>query len=200
MTGNGEGSGTGAGAETCTRVVVGIDDSAGGLAALQRAVSMARSGGAELVAVRSWDVGLPRHGGRRRHRRGHRAMVLLYHGVQQRIESDNLVHHAFQVATGGLPDDVAVTIRTPEGDPGAVLTRVARADGDVLVVGTERGRRAGRLVHGSVSRYCAKHAQCPVVVVPPPVASGSRRPTSDMRPWGGPAGGLVMRAHSGSRR
>lgn len=167
MAGDGEGSGTGGSAGTYRRVVVGVDDSAGGLAALRRAVSMARAGHSQLVAVRSWDLGLPRHGGRRR--RGHHTAVLLfYNGVQPRIESDSLVRDAFRTAAGGIPDDVAVTIRTPEGDPGVVLTRIAEAGGDVLVVGTEHRHIVRRLVHGSVSRYCLRRAQCPVIVVGEP--------------------------------
>jgi nucleotide-binding universal stress UspA family protein len=166
MGGEGESSRAGGGARTYQRVVVGVDDSAGGLAALRCAVGMARAGHSRLFAVRSWDIGLPRHGGRRHRHRSHNPVVLLYHGVQQRIESGNLVLRAFQAATGGVPDDVAVTIRTPEGDPGVVLTRMAKKDGDVLVVGTEEGHLARRLVHGSVSRYCSKRARCPVVVVP----------------------------------
>jgi nucleotide-binding universal stress UspA family protein len=206
-----EGSGTGRAAGIYRRVVVGIDDSAGGLAALQRAVSMARSGGAELVAVRSWDIGLPRHGGRRRRHRSHRGTVLLYHGVQQRIESGNLIRRAFQAATGGVPDDVSLIMRTPEGDPGLALTRITKPDGDVLVVGTEAGHRAGRLMHGSVSRYCSNHAQCPVVVVRAPLAAegfaaarrrgaGTRRPDASVRRWGRRVGGLPMRARAGGRR
>jgi hypothetical protein len=104
------------------------------------------------------------------------------------MESENLIRDAFQAANGGVPDDIAVTIRTPEGDPGLVLTRIAQADGDVLVVGTEPGLRARRVVHGSVSRYCSDHARCPVVVVPAP-GPGTGFPASDMRLWDGRAGG-----------
>jgi nucleotide-binding universal stress UspA family protein len=82
--GDGEASAAGGGAGTYRRVVVGIDDSAGGLAALERAVSMARSAGAHVVAVRSWDIGLPRHGGRRLRHRGHHGVVLFYHGAWSR--------------------------------------------------------------------------------------------------------------------
>jgi len=39
------------------------------------------------------------------------------------------------VASGGLPPDIAVTIETPEGDPGLMLTEIAAAQGGVLVVG-----------------------------------------------------------------
>jgi Universal stress protein family len=75
-----------------------------------------------------------------------------------------LVRQVFQVAVGGIPRDVAVTIETPEGDPGTVLTDTA-ADGDLLVVGAGRPS-VRRLVHGSASRYCCVHARCPVVVIP----------------------------------
>ena len=50
------------------RIIVGIDDSPGGQAALRLAVAQARSSHAPLVAVRSWALGLPRHGGLRRRR------------------------------------------------------------------------------------------------------------------------------------
>lgn len=172
------GDGTGRGAGTYRRVVVGVDDSAGGLAALRCAVGMARTGRSRLVAVRSWDLGLPRHGGRWRRRRRHHGLVLVCCGVQHRAESGNLVRHAFETALGGIPDDLTVTVSTPEGDPGVVLTGIAEAAGSVLVVGTEHGHIARRFVHGSVSRYCLRRARCPVVVVSAPVAAlvaGGRR-------------------------
>ena len=49
------------------RVIVGVDDSPGGLTALRWAVWLARSANAPLVAVRVWALGLPRHGGLRGH-------------------------------------------------------------------------------------------------------------------------------------
>jgi nucleotide-binding universal stress UspA family protein len=156
------------------RVVVGVDDSAGGLAALRCAVRMARAGHSQLVAVRCWDIGLPRHGGHRNRHGSHHGMLLFYNGVQQRMASDNLVCDVFRAALGSVPKDLAVTISTPEGDPGAVLTRMAEANGDVLVVGSEAGHHARRLFYGSVSKYCWDRAQCPVVVVPAPAAGPGR--------------------------
>ncbi len=155
------------------RVVVGVDDSVGGLAALQRAVDMARVGHSPLVAVRSWGLRVPRHGGRRHRHVGdeHGRVVLFYDEHGLRHQSARLVRHAFRNATGGVPRDVAVTIATPEGDPGRVLTEFAADDGDVLVVGTEHDQAMKRLVHGSVSHYCWEHAHCPVVVVPAPEAA-----------------------------
>src|SRR5215472_8979508 len=154
------------GGEKCQRVVVGVDDTLGGLVALQRAVDLARDSGAPLVAVRSWGLGLPRHGGHRHRHMGanHLHMVPFFNGAEQSKESAHLVRLTFMEAMGNVPPDVDVTIATPEGDPGRVLTEVA-SDGDVLVVDTEHDQHLKRLVHGSVSRYCREHARCPVVVV-----------------------------------
>jgi nucleotide-binding universal stress UspA family protein len=154
-------------AGTRARIVVGVDDSRGGLAALRWAVDQARNSEVPLVAVRSWALGLPRHGGRRQRRMHSLPVVLTFAGGEQREESVQIVRRAFRSAVGGIPRDVALTIETPEGDPGAVLTDIAAAEGDMLVVGTEEHRDSlKRLVHGSVSSYCQGHAHCSVVVVP----------------------------------
>lgn len=153
-------------AKTDGRVIVGVDDSQAGLAALRWAVRRARSSGASLVAVRSWALGLPRHGGRHRRRLAHLGVVLYFDGAEQRAASGKLVRRAFQIANGGLPGDVTVTVRTPEGDPGAALTRVAARFGDLIVVGEDHVPRWRRAREGSVIGYCVRHSSCPVVVVP----------------------------------
>lgn len=151
-----------------TRIVVGVDDSAGGLAALSWALGQARSAGAQVLAVRSWALGLPRHGGmRRRHRpEAHPRIVLYFDGFEQRQASAELVRRSLRAVAGGLPADVTVTVATPEGEPGAILTSVASGDDDLLVVGHERMPGIRGILHGSVSRYCCGHAHCPVVIVP----------------------------------
>ena len=138
------------------RIIVGIDDSPGGLAALRWAVELARSANAPLVAVRVWALGLPRHGGLRRHGDGHGRVVLAFAGAEPRQAAARLVRQAFRTAVGGIPGDVDVTIETPEGSPGPVLTRFASAS-DLLVVGTTPGHGLKRAVHGSVSAYCSAH-------------------------------------------
>jgi len=155
------------------RIIIGVDDSPGGLAALRHALDVARANQVQLVAVRSWGLGLPRHGGRRRRRVGadHGPLAPFFHGAGQRQKSALLIRNAFRDAAGGIPDDVTVAIRTPEGDPGRVLTELT-GDGDVLVVGTERHQGTKRMVHGSVSRYCRAHARCPVVTVAAPGPAG----------------------------
>ena len=147
------------------RVIVGVDDSPGGLMALRWAVSLARSANAPLVAVRVWALGLPRHGGLRRHGDGRGHVVLTFRGTVPRQSAARLVKQAFGTAVGGIPSDVDVTIETPEGNPGPVLTQFASTRGDVLVVGTTSGHGVKRAVHGSVSGYCAVHLPGQVSVI-----------------------------------
>jgi nucleotide-binding universal stress UspA family protein len=148
------------------RVVVGIDDSPSGLAALRCAVGLARSRGARLVAVRAWALGLPRHGGLRRHS-SRTPVVIAFRGAEPGHAAMSLTKRALREAVPDALGDVEVTIETPEGNPGPVLTQIASGDDDVLVVGTTPGPSLKRVVHGSVSAYCTTHAHCPVTVVTP---------------------------------
>ena len=156
-----------AGASAIRRVIVGSDDSPVGLAALAAATDLAASNHAELVAVRSWALGLPRHGGRRMRHLSHPHVVLSFSGTEQRAAATVLTRKALRAAVGRPPADLQLTIETPEGDPALALVNLATREGDVLVVGTRSGSWASRLVHGSVSRYCERHARCPVVLVAP---------------------------------
>jgi nucleotide-binding universal stress UspA family protein len=149
------------------RVVVGVDDTPGGLAALRYAVALARSRGAQLVAVRCWALGLPRHGGRRHRHGGSRLLAVGYTGTLARETAAEIVRQVFRDAVGGMPCDLAVRIETPHGDPGAALVSLASRDTDMLVVGRRPGHPASRAVHGSVARYCNHYCRCPVVAVPP---------------------------------
>ncbi len=148
------------------RIIVGVDDSPGGLAALRWAVRRARSNHCQLVAVRAWALKLPRHGGRRLRDDRHRHVVVTFEGSVQRSAANAVIQRSFRQASGGIPADVAVLIAVPEGDPGVVLTGLAGRDGDLLVVGTRRGHPARQAMHGSVSGYCARHAGCAVAVIP----------------------------------
>jgi nucleotide-binding universal stress UspA family protein len=151
------------------RIVVGIDDSPGGRAALRWAIAQARAAHVPLLAVRSWALGLPGHGGRRRRRSArvrHPHLVLRFDGFEQREASARLVSMSFKVVAGGIPRDVTVTVQTPEGDPGVLLAGAAGTPGDLLVLGRDQGPSVQRLLHGSVASYCCEHAHCPVVIVP----------------------------------
>jgi nucleotide-binding universal stress UspA family protein len=148
------------------RIIVGIDDTPSGMAALRWAVDSARNRDAQLVAVRSWELGQPAHGGRHHRHRAGRHVVVYFNGAEQRDASAKLVRDAFQAADGGRPRDLAVVIRTPQADPGEALTGLATGDEDLLVVGHKHVPSWRRARRSSVSRYCCGHARCPVVVVP----------------------------------
>jgi nucleotide-binding universal stress UspA family protein len=51
-------------------------------------------------------------------------------------------------------------------DPGRLLVAKSR-HAELLVIGTREHVGWGRILSGSVSRYCLSHAACPVVAVPP---------------------------------
>lgn len=149
------------------RVVVGIDDTPSGQAALRWAVRRASADGARLIAVRAWALGLPRHGGRRHRHLDRGPVVFTFAGESQRAAATALVRRALRRAVGVVPAAIAAEIEVPEGDPAVVLTQIAVTDGDLLVLGDQYGASLKRIVHGSVSRYCTTHSKCPVVIISP---------------------------------
>jgi nucleotide-binding universal stress UspA family protein len=150
-----------------SRVIVGVDNTEAGIAALRHAADLAQENHAELVAVRSWALGLPRHGGRRLRHLVHKHVVLYFSGQEQEVAATEKVREALERAVGSPPAGLQLTIRTPAGDPGVVLTAIATEPGDVIVVGHRDAISARGIVHGSVTAYCLRHARCPVEVVAP---------------------------------
>jgi nucleotide-binding universal stress UspA family protein len=63
-------------------------------------------------------------------------------------------------------DGVSIERQVIEGPAGEVLVGAA-AEGDLLVVGSRGHGGFASLLLGSVSQHCARHASCPVVIVPP---------------------------------
>ena len=146
------------------RVVVGIDRSVHGLAALRFAVEEARRLGAPLHAVR----------------------VQAHFSLQEVQEVDL----AFQDAFGAQPKDVEIHREILVGPVAEVLTSRAHYSTDILVVGSSGRGRWHALWHGSISRACLRKARCPVLVVPGPemarmvVAAQRRLPRlGHLDPW-----------------
>jgi nucleotide-binding universal stress UspA family protein len=168
---------------TGEKIIVGVDDSPGGLSALRWAIELARSANAPLVAVRVWALGLPRHGGLRRRGDGRGHVVLAFAGDEPRQAAVRLVRRAFRTVAGGVPRDIDVAIETPEGNPGQVLTQFASGSSDVLVVGTTPGHGLKRAVHGSVSAYCSAHlpGQVSVIAAGSPGEVGAVQHTNSSR-------------------
>jgi nucleotide-binding universal stress UspA family protein len=143
---------------TARRFVVGVDGSEESREALRWAADQAVSQGARLEVVCPWDlpfsglatsyspepVGLPNP-----QEIARRAGTALDQTVREVLGDD-------------LPLDVEQVVE--QGDPAAVLLR--RSEGaDMLVVGSRGHGGFNRLLVGSVSEKCVRHATCSVIVI-----------------------------------
>jgi nucleotide-binding universal stress UspA family protein len=71
-----------------------------------------------------------------------------------------------QQAVDQLDSSVPRTVRTVSGLPGPALVEASHRGMDVLVTGSRGYGPVGGVLLGSVSRYVADHAACPLLVVP----------------------------------
>ncbi|MGW5718554.1 universal stress protein [Amycolatopsis sp. NPDC003865] len=137
------------------RIVVGVDGSDAGLAALLWATGQAAAGGAELEVVTVWT---------------HDAM-LDDASVNRTLEEARRVHfHELEKLVASVTKDrtgVDARCLAPDGDPAAILTDRAK-DATMLVVGSHGKGKLHAALTGSVSGACLRHATCPVAVIPPP--------------------------------
>jgi nucleotide-binding universal stress UspA family protein len=142
------------------RVVAGAGGSPGSLAALRYAEVLALAHDAVLVPVLAWT---PPDGGSagRLQPSGHLRQE--WHDMAKRRLDEVLL-----AVWGEIPASPLVQPQLQQGSPGRVLVSIARRPGDILVIGAGRRGRFRRKVGCGVCRYCAAHADCPVVLVPPP--------------------------------
>jgi nucleotide-binding universal stress UspA family protein len=134
------------------RIVVGVDGSDHGNAALHWAVDEAKAHAAEIVAVFAWQMPLI--------------------GIPGAFDAEELE----KLCMNFLEETVAAVVPTPpvpitklvaHGDVSASLIEAAKST-DMLVLGSRgRGGFAG-LKLGSVSSECVQHAACPVVIIKQP--------------------------------
>ena len=142
-----------------SRVIVGASGSPGSVRALWYAQVLARAHNAALLPVIAW---APPGGDR-----GGRCQPGSYlRQVWQEVAARRL-RDALAAAWGQVPDDLRVEPHVERGPAGWVLVSLACRPGDVLVVGAGRRGALARAARCKVSRYCAAHAQCPAVLVPP---------------------------------
>jgi nucleotide-binding universal stress UspA family protein len=137
------------------RIVVGVDGSEHGDAALAFAAEEARLRGAELEVLLAWPPVLTT---------GH--WVPVEEESSPLKEPMELLDEVVRRVLG--PEvDVPIVRSTPlEAPAPALLEASGRAD--LLVVGS-RGRGGFKgLLLGSVGQQCVVHAHCPVVIVPAP--------------------------------
>jgi nucleotide-binding universal stress UspA family protein len=134
------------------RIVVGVDGSEHGNAALRWALEEARLRHGEIFAIFNWQmpmIGVP--------------------GAFDRDEIEQLSSTFLEEAVAAVADQSSVRISrlVAQGDVSVSLIEASR-DADMLVLGSRgRGGFAG-LKLGSVSQACAQWARCPVVIVKRP--------------------------------
>jgi nucleotide-binding universal stress UspA family protein len=142
------------------RVIIGASGSPGSLVALRYAEVLARAHHATLVPVLAWEPP-----------GGDRADLVQPSGYLREVWRDNAcqrLRDALSTVWGEIPDYPLVQPQVERGPAGWVLVSVASRAGDVLVVGAGRRGALPRMACCRVSRYCAAHARCPLILVPPP--------------------------------
>jgi nucleotide-binding universal stress UspA family protein len=130
-------------------VVVGVDGSPHGDAALRWSLEQAAARGGEVTAVYSWQV-----------------PFVSIPGAFDRDELETAAKQFLIDKLSSIAPSPAVPLRplVAEGDPAESL--ITAADGaDLLVVGTRGRSPFAGLVLGSVSQRCAAAASCPVLLV-----------------------------------
>lgn len=141
------------------RIVVGVDGSEASIEALRVAQRMATVLKTELVAAGFWEYPSMRS-----------ARITLGSIGQEagaKIELDAAVDAAFGPAR---PDNVRIELRFGPAD---IRLIDAGSTAQMLVVGRRGHGGINGLLVGSVSSACARHAQCPVLVVREPLGQAN---------------------------
>ena len=144
---------------TVRRIIVGVHGSLGSLQALRFAADEARQRSVPLLAVTAW---VPPGGDMAERRHSSPYLRKIW-----REAAWERLWAAFDAGLGGLPADLQVETQAVRGETGPVLVDAASEPDDLLIIGTGRRVRFGRMMRRSVSRYCLAHARCPVLAVPP---------------------------------
>jgi nucleotide-binding universal stress UspA family protein len=148
---------------TTPGILVGVDGSESSRAALRYAADLAPKLGLPLHALVVWDYPALAWGD-----------WYVPETIARLEEAADAVAEAeaAKLFPDGRPDWFMIATR--QGSAAAELIEASR-DAGMLVVGSRgRGGFAGLLL-GSVSRACAAHAHCPVLVVPQPRAPEGER-------------------------
>jgi nucleotide-binding universal stress UspA family protein len=131
------------------RVVLGVDQSLAGYAALRTAVGIARSRHLSLFAVRAAPSVYP--------------------------TEESYIEDAFAEALGGIPFDLDVQPTTMCDCASVALARVASDPRDLIVVGNDGRGMVRAAWSGSVGRTLFKYARCQILVVPAPAMHRATR-------------------------
>jgi nucleotide-binding universal stress UspA family protein len=140
-------------------IVVGVDLSDAGYAALRWAADQARLTGEALRGIHV--LGLPD---------GFALAGLVGTSVEVPVEGLNASYRqAVSAIWQSVDPGPSWTLEFVVEDPRGLLVEASR-EASLVVVGTRSHTGLSRLIAGSVSQYMLKHSQCPVVAVPAPDA------------------------------
>jgi len=137
------------------KIVVGVDLTPSATAALEWAADYARLTGQVLVAVHAMPVPVAMA-----------SVGVLGMPVSAPLDSiDEVYRRDVEEVFAAVDPDPGWRLEFYHDDPGPAVVGAAH-DAAAIVVGTHEHTGLGRLVYGSVSRYCLSHARVPVVAVP----------------------------------
>jgi nucleotide-binding universal stress UspA family protein len=145
-------------------IVVGVDGSKGGEAALEFAAAEAALRETGLRIVSAWDVPTAAYGG------GFAPPIDPATWDALRVRAEEVADEAAAAVKKHHPA-VEVEARAVAGQAAVVLLEHA-SDAELIVVGRRGLGGFTRLLLGSVSQQVVHHATCPVVVVNQPESSG----------------------------
>jgi nucleotide-binding universal stress UspA family protein len=146
-----------------SEIVVGVDLSDAGVAALRWAAHQARLTGDSLRAIHV--VTLPD---------AYALAGMVGTAVEMPVESLNdSYRRALDAVWASIQPAEDWKLEYFVDDPRGVLCD-ASARAAMIVVGTREHTGLGRLISGSVSHYILSHARCPVVAVPVPREPGDQ--------------------------
>ena len=136
------------------RIVVGVDGSASGIDALRWAARLAPALGAAIEVVSAWQCPVEyTFSG---------PTIPLVDLDWEKLSSEAVDESVAAVFGDTLPDGLITTVE--HGHPARTLVSIARGATMVIVGSRGLGGFTGLLL-GSVSRYVAEHATCPVLVI-----------------------------------
>ncbi|WP_254512202.1 universal stress protein [Anatilimnocola floriformis] len=136
------------------KILLPVDFSTAGEAALQMATMLARDSGATLIVLHVEEPPMAYGGGE------------MYYGLVEPDQKELMrMLHEVKPADPAIP----VIYRLVTGDPATSVVQAAEEENaDFIVVGSHGRTGLGRLLMGSVAESIVRKAQCPVVTVKAP--------------------------------
>jgi nucleotide-binding universal stress UspA family protein len=132
-------------------IVVGVDGSDTSIAALHWACEQAARTGSSIAAITTWHW--PMSLG---------AAIPIPEGYDPAGDAQAMLDRIVEPLAGEFPS-VAIRSRTAKGHAPEALVEASR-HADLLVVGSRGHGELSGLLIGSVSQYCAAHAESPVLI------------------------------------